>query len=350
MNPTAKEKAKTKCSVDSPEQSGINSVPPPLQESTVLDDAEDDAEARDFKRIGLQVLVEIADFHERIRNVFIWRRSSSSMKYGIGLFAMFALTLLPAKYISKLLFFNLGFLFWHLLPLFAALSPRDGKRLPPPLHDVPTDAEYAMELISQRITAGLPVEAAKPSKHSKKNQSTESLSNPPLSAKLQAHKTSRSEGWQPSVDWKKFGDRVASGKSAIQDLKRLKPGKSWLTQDAWSPRHPIIPDAIGITQPQTSLEAHTYPCQHSTAPGLITLVHRTLYFTPLMSQNAKMIIHLSAVKGVKKVGLLKGFNVRWTDSSDGKQEEKEEKFLWVGGRDDLFARLVGTEGRRWVQV
>ncbi|KAJ3513821.1 hypothetical protein NLJ89_g2734 [Agrocybe chaxingu] len=340
MKPTAKDKAKAKCSVDSPERSGINSVAPRPQDATVLDDAEDDAEVKDFKRSGLQVLVEIADFHERIRNVFIWRRSSPSMKYGVGLFAIFVLTLFPAKYISKLLFFNLGFLFWHLLPLFAALSPLDKKRLPPPLHDVPTDAEYAMELISQRITAGLPVEAAKPSKHRKKNRSTESLPSPPPSAKIQAHKTSRSEGWQPSVDWKKFGDRVASGKSAIQDLKRLKRGKP----DAWPPRHPIIPGAIGIGQPQTSLEAHTYPCQHSAAPGLITLVHRTLYFTPLMSQNAKMIIHLSAVKGVKKVGLLKGLNLRWTDSSDGKQE-KEEKFLWKG--DDGYKCDLVELGVPW---
>jgi len=69
-----------------------------------------------------------------------------------------------------------------------------------------------------------------------------------------------------------------------------------------------------------------------------------------MSHNAKLVIPLSAVKGVKKAGMLKGLLLRWTNPTDESQEQKEEKFHLVGNRDELFARLVGIEGGRWVKA
>ena len=69
-------------------------------------------------------------------------------------------------------------------------------------------------------------------------------------------------------------------------------------------------------------------------------------FTPLLRQDAKIIIALTAIKGVKKVGMLKGLQVRWNDASG----DKEDRFLWIGERDDLFARLVGSDGKRWIQI
>jgi len=93
-----------------------------------------------------------------------------------------------------------------------------------------------------------------------------------------------------------------------------------------------------------------YPCQHSSGPGLITLTPRALLFTPLMSQTAKLVVPLSAVKGIKKAGLLKGLHIRWSCTSDEAKEEKEDKFMWIGSRDELFARLVGSDGKRWMKV
>ena len=93
-----------------------------------------------------------------------------------------------------------------------------------------------------------------------------------------------------------------------------------------------------------------YPCQHPSGPGLITLTHNAFYFTPLMSQTAKISLSLAAVKGVKKTGFLKGLSLRWSETLDGIQELKEEKFLWIGERDELFARLLGSDGRRWIKV
>lgn len=70
-----------------------------------------------------------------------------------------------------------------------------------------------------------------------------------------------------------------------------------------------------------------------------------------MSPTAKVTIPFAQLRGVKKTGLLKGLSLRWADEqSDGNLIEKEEKFMWVGDRDELFARLIGPDGRRWLKV
>ncbi|KDR84978.1 hypothetical protein GALMADRAFT_233502 [Galerina marginata CBS 339.88] len=343
----AKLKARVKGKLNHAEEQEADNTSQGQDAATVLDDSDDSEEARDVKRLGLKILQDIADIHERIRNIFIWRRPVSSRKYGFILFAIFLTMLLPTRYIAKLVWFVVGFLFWHILPVLASLPPSEQKKLPPPFFDVPTDAEYAMDLISQRVAAGLEVEPSKPSKQSKRHKSSDSIETPDSNSK---HMSNSSQSREGSIDWKKWGDRVAVGKSAINDIKRLRPGKAWPVHEVWPPQHPIIPGAIGIAQPQSNVEAHTYPCQHTSSPGLITLTHNTLLFTPLLSQDAKLVIQLAAVKGVKKAGVLKGLHIRWNDSSDGNNEQKEDKFLWVGGRDELFARLVGSDGRRWMKV
>jgi len=70
-----------------------------------------------------------------------------------------------------------------------------------------------------------------------------------------------------------------------------------------------------------------------------------------MSSTAKVIIAFSDLRGVKKTGLLQGLSLRWAESTqDDNGTEKEERFIWVGNRDELFARLIGPNGRRWLKV
>ena len=70
-----------------------------------------------------------------------------------------------------------------------------------------------------------------------------------------------------------------------------------------------------------------------------------------MSATANMTIPFAQLRGVKKTGLLKGLSLRWSDEQGGENLiEKEEKFIWVGNRDELFARLIGPDGRRWMKV
>jgi hypothetical protein len=54
------------------------------------------------------------------------------------------------------------------------------------------------------------------------------------------------------------------------------------------------------------------------------------------------------ITGVKKNGVLKGLHVSHRCSSTN--SVVEEKFLWISGRDELFARLLAMGNRKWVNV
>lgn len=69
-----------------------------------------------------------------------------------------------------------------------------------------------------------------------------------------------------------------------------------------------------------------------------------LYFTPLASSKPELSIKLEDILAVKKSGVARGLKVRWNEPDAA---EREERFLWVGDRDSLFARLVGWNGNRW---
>lgn len=75
-----------------------------------------------------------------------------------------------------------------------------------------------------------------------------------------------------------------------------------------------------------------------------------MLFTPITSSKAKVQIELADIRGVKKTGTMKGLVVRWQSRTDVDAKENVERFMWVGGRDEVFARLVGWGGRRWLKV
>ncbi|KAJ7492631.1 hypothetical protein FB451DRAFT_1551950 [Mycena latifolia] len=322
-----------------PQESPVDDSGPDEEISTVLDseDAKESAQEKDFKRQSLRALAEIADLHERIKNIFIWRRPASSRLYGMILIFLFALTLfVPAKYLAKLVYFVGGLLFWHVTPVIAALSPSDRARLPPAFADVPTDAEYAMELISRRVAAGLDVRPPRSprSKRGDKKEHDGGVAETDTVQRQGAQKQDR------DVNWKKWGERAAVGMTWAEDGKRIFTAGQW-PQDA---------NRASSARPYSSAETHTFPAQHVSAPGLITLTPQTLFFTPLMSSTAKVEIPLGNLRGVKKKsGIFRALTVNWTDAEGNM---REDKFVWVGGRDELFARLVGTStgGKRWIKA
>lgn len=82
---------------------------------------------------------------------------------------------------------------------------------------------------------------------------------------------------------------------------------------------------------------------------MITLTASELIFTPLHSTKSKMAIPVTDITGLKKPGLMKGINVRWKEVGEsGLGEERDARFVWVGDRDELFARLVGLGGQQWL--
>lgn len=77
----------------------------------------------------------------------------------------------------------------------------------------------------------------------------------------------------------------------------------------------------------------------------------TVFFTPLLSSSAALSIPLADVTRVKKGSLMKGIDIYYNEArEDGSAEAKVAKFLFVGSRDDLFARLVSWGGKRWTNV
>lgn len=94
-----RETTKDKSTTDEPE--GRHSSDLVEDDVTVLDDIDDSEEAKDLKRIGLEILEDIAELHERVRkfvsgiflhsykeetqrclhSLFIWRRPASSRRY-----------------------------------------------------------------------------------------------------------------------------------------------------------------------------------------------------------------------------------------------------------------------------
>ncbi|KAG7099201.1 hypothetical protein E1B28_001068 [Marasmius oreades] len=309
--------------------------------STVLDNPMENQQERDLKRSILQCASSIADFHERIHNLFIWRRTKASFHYGVLMVICFFLTLLlPTRYISKLVYLVAGILFWHIVPVIAALPYEDRARLPPPLADVPTDADYAMELISQRINTGLDVKPQH-KRHKKESKVNDTkITSRSLSGPVGASNTDK------SINWKKWGERAAIGKAWAVDNKLIGGNKEW-PQTSNAPQAPLVPSAAtAVGQLLSPVESHAFPCQHSNGPGLITLSPAIFYFTPLMAPHPTVAFPLTYLKVVKKSGLFKGLTLKWTDTQDG-ENEHEEIFKWVGGRDELFARLVGSDVGKW---
>lgn len=77
----------------------------------------------------------------------------------------------------------------------------------------------------------------------------------------------------------------------------------------------------------------------------------SLCFVPATSSKASLEIPLHALRVVKKSDTMavKGLILRWMDVEPN-NGEKEERIIWVGGRDELFARLVGRDGGKWLKV
>lgn len=89
--------------------------------------------------------------------------------------------------------------------------------MPPAFADVPTDADYAMNLISKRVAAGLDVTPLS-SKRQRPRSKTTSDNDP---QRDEGNDRTRSPRDKNHVNWKKWGERAALGKAWADDGKRL---------------------------------------------------------------------------------------------------------------------------------
>ncbi|KAG8835078.1 hypothetical protein FRC17_005431 [Serendipita sp. 399] len=345
-------------------------------------------------RAVLAILEEIADFHERFSNLIHWRDPEASKRYAIILaFMIFVPFIAPAKYVVKGTYAVGGIGFWFVPNLWAALPLEHRSRIPPPLGDVPTDAEYAMNIISQRVDRGeavLPSERRKKEKRRSSANTVASRSNYNLNPSATFSMVNKSNSTLGLQDDDTEGDVIAGGdteKSKAKKIRQRMKNVVLVDQKKRSETH----DEGGELLPE-----ETFPAKYHAAMGMITLTPSALFFYPMMSSNAKVSIPLSAIRGVKKSGRMGGLKIKYVVQDEGSGElsgsprrsmedgssslnaggtileristaakndvppitvavngeplEKEEKFGWVSGRDELFAKLVGWGGRRWVKL
>lgn len=73
----------------------------------------------------------------------------------------------PVQYLAKGTYAGLGFVYWFLIPTLCAMTRKQRALLPAPLFDIPTDAEYAMEIIARRLKLGHSITPDKKTNHNK---------------------------------------------------------------------------------------------------------------------------------------------------------------------------------------
>ncbi|KAK2461925.1 hypothetical protein APHAL10511_006388 [Amanita phalloides] len=282
---------------------------------------EDQSHLMDAKSEILYTLNLIADCHERVI-----KDPASSRFYGGSFFFLFLLTyFIPVQHLCKLSYFICGFMFWHIAPIVSALSLEDRNRFPPPLAGVPTDAEFAMQMISKRVANGYELTPKKRlDEHRRDDDSTATgAQKADIGARIRP---------DDQVNWSKWGGRFAAG-------------KTWIMAKRVSSVAEQSEPNFAATE-----KAHSYPAQHHSSTGLLTITSNSLYFTPAISKKASLEIPLHTLRIAKKSDTLtvKGLILKWMDIKTNM--EKEEYIVWVGGRDELFARLVGREGGRWLKI
>jgi hypothetical protein len=263
--------------------------------------------------------------------------------------------LFPAQWIAKAVYAFWGFVFWHVVPLVTALPP---DRVPPLFFNVPTDTDYATELIAQRVAAGLDV---KPSVQSKRVRSR-LLSRRRNSGPAFEDSPGTSSQSDVTVATNAFGADEPKGNDWVKDAYKVaNTGKAWMSEGlrfAQSIKEhglasPTSPRIVNSSEAGTaSDDSHPFLAQHvKSGPGMIIITTSTFSFTPAIIGTAspKILVPLQDIRGVKKTGALsvKGLAVRRLNE---KGEELQDRFLWVRGRDEAFARLVGVADKRWLRL
>ncbi|KAF8684494.1 hypothetical protein RHS04_01292 [Rhizoctonia solani] len=349
------------------------------QMGLTLEDEEEDGlqqqlEEEDWRTSALKMMEDIADFHERVRNLWLWRREQSSRIYALVLTVVFLfITFTPAQILAKTTYAVVGFFYWFAIPVLLAMPPEARSRIPPPLFDVPTDAEYAMSLMSIRVAKGesiVPASLSGGREHGRArrfianmNASSSATKNPARGVEWNVSNPDQdvgsirreaeekesvvnSERAATARDIKTTGNEAVSldtgSPAEVGTLARLKSSIEASTTDLLGNNKDDSTESLqGIGAPQT------VPANHKATPGMLNLDSEGIKFTPLLTSKPRVQVSLERVQGVKKTGHTNGLRVRYL-TEEGL--EHEDVFRFVPNRDEIFGKLVGWGGKRWKKV
>ncbi|KAG8742064.1 hypothetical protein FRC10_002047 [Ceratobasidium sp. 414] len=326
------------------------------EEEEVVVGAENGTEdSEDWKLLLVDVADELSDLHERVKNIFLHRRPASTRFYTIALSILFIGSLFIQN-TSKLITLTLGLAFWFLPPIVKHLPTP-----PPAFKDAPTDAEVAIELITQRVARGervVPERIPWRKKDRADTKSNASASNvnltdaPTIQSPLT---TAFLPGSDESEDEAAFVIPNQVGEVTVPPEDRLRKGavRAW----NWLGKTKQLMDQVRGVEGRGTVYAspeQSFPAQHHSRPGMLIISSTLLTFSPLFASSTPAVpsptssvikVDTEHLRGVKKVSP-GGLVIRYVKGS----EVVEERFLLVVGRDQAFATLVGWGGARWKHV
>ncbi|CEH16587.1 Phosphoribosyltransferase C-terminal [Ceraceosorus bombacis] len=288
---------------------------------------------------------DIADFHEKVKNLILWRNPTATWRT-LTLFSIATalVTFLPTAVVAKILWLVLGVTFFLLLPL-QSHYPRYRRPLSPiwwALWGTPTDAQFAIQLLRRR--------------HLEKQVAAGAESNDP--ALQQEGEEVRASDYRRGKEGRKRGminvltplmRSSAAHAVAYGPMRPLKDGEGGLLslEDRVKDRHgheTVKPRKLG-----------SFFCQHNAVPGHLHVTTRMIYFVALHHVRPEGS-HKSCKTPLEEIaGLVKTKSIRlvvW--SSSGLQIQRTTKgslfFSNMAHRDDAFNLILAIGSEVWSKV
>lgn len=251
---------------------------------------------------------DVADFHEKIKNLLLWRNPKASQRTALLLFLLVIFTMFcSAALVLKTFFFGLGFTFFALMPL-QTLYPRYRRALNPLWWAVlgsPTDAQWAVQLLRQR--------------HARYQDW--------LLANTDSYKASKSGG--------------ASG----SDTPHSPGGASDMPKSYFKRRDPANHAAKQKEERQwmDKRKLDSFLCQHYGVPGHLVVTPTHMYFSPVRvvgSSGKHYVTRLEDMIGLRKTH----HNRLWLWDSHGLKITRRHKNSLIlsnmARRDEAFNLLL----------
>ena len=265
--------------------------------------------ARTYGVVSQVFAGDVADFHEKIKNLLLWRNPNASRRTSILLFGLVVFaTLSSPALILKVFFFVCGFTFFALMPL-QTLYPRYRRALNPlwwAVLGAPTDAQWAIQLLRSRH-ARYQAWLAQTKNSTMKYSGSMSPSMPPPS--LGDTRISQTQQRTGKSHLNIPTDKASKGKAIAMDNRKL----------------------------------DSFLCQHHGVPGHLNVTPSHFYFSPLLVKGHASKLYVTSLEEME--GLRKTHTTRlgiW-DSHGLKITRHGKNTLFLSNmtrRDEAFNLLL----------
>ncbi|KAK0544189.1 hypothetical protein OC846_006161 [Tilletia horrida] len=296
-----------------------------------------------IERFGIATQIaagDIADFHEKVKNLILWRNPTATWRtFTLLSIATVFVTFAPAHYVWKTAFLFLGLTFFILLPL-QSHYPRYRRPLSPiwwALWGAPTDFVWGSKILRERHATlhgqQFPRLSNNRSKEGKQNVYTGLFH---MKSKHNRHSSHDPWHSSPSGTLDALATGVGSDTVSAEENDEV--------------RQEILEQA---KEAQRGKKLASFFCQHHTVPGHLHVTTRMIYFVALHSarpSNSRKTCktELSDIAGLVKTnnfGLF-GFHGLKVRKRDGKSIH----FSNMSHRDDAFNLILSVTGSVWSKV